>query len=254
MQCRGLDDTPIVLVGDDAVQAQGGESEAVRRIGAAQDLAELAALEPPEAPQPFGEQPAKTFAAWLMWMVRRVELGDPALGRSLNLKGIRLQVCDSETQVLARLLEAVATNTALEELILTASALRGRAAAALLASALRRNCTLKVFSVDCNHLDPEAISGIFEALASNPGTKLEEIVCDGQFHVEQPTPDTFKLIAASLEKNASMRCLGLDMTDEMCGPHWRDQIQRFILRNKEAHRKARWLKMKEEMKSSSGGA
>lgn len=167
----------------------------------------------------------------MVWMVHRVALNDPILTR-LDFSTYGMPMGEEEDRIVTKLMEAIGSNTHLEELQLSDSNLHGGQEAEALASSLRRNRTLRRLNIECNFLQPEDLRQIFGALVQN--TSLEELKCSCQF-CDQPTWDTYQCLAEALKKNRSLRKLGMELTDA----HWRDQINRGLVRNVEAARKHR---------------
>jgi hypothetical protein len=140
---------------------------------------------------------------------------------------------EEDDRIATKLMEALASNTRLEEMLLSDSNLHGGPEAEALALSLGRNRTLRRLDVECNFLQPEDLRQIFGALLQN--CSLEEFKCSCQF-CDQPTWDTYQSLAEALKKNRTLRKLGMELTDA----HWRDQINRALVRNVEATRKQRY--------------
>merc|ERR1712217_380704 len=133
---------------------------------------------------------------------------------------------------MGKLLQAIPGNSHLCELRLTDSNLQGGRQAKLLAEALVPNTSLRVLDVSMNLLSPVDLQHMFQAIGQNNG--LEELKCSNQF-VDQPlTRETYAALGVALKTNMTVRKLGLQLTDA----HWRDQINRGLVKNGE-HRRIR---------------
>lgn len=181
--------------------------------------------EPPAVPSRLG--------SWMIWMVHRVAINDPKL-RVLDFSRYQMPLAAHEPRIAPKLIRALASNTHLRELHLVDSNLQGGEQANALAEALAQNQALRVLSVGCNLLEPADLKVLFGALARN--ATLEVLKCSDQFTSDQAGWDSYQALAEALKTNRTLRKVGLELTDA----HWRDQINRGLIRNIEAARKRRW--------------
>eukprot|EP00929_Paragymnodinium_shiwhaense_P037357 TRINITY_DN19917_c0_g1_i1.p1 TRINITY_DN19917_c0_g1~~TRINITY_DN19917_c0_g1_i1.p1 ORF type:complete len:769 (-),score=138.82 TRINITY_DN19917_c0_g1_i1:316-2622(-) len=206
-------------------------AEQANRICSCQSLSDMPALEPPD-------DGGIGFDLWLLWMVHRVALNDPTL-TVLDLGGWEVPDAEQEPRVIPKLFRTLASNTHLIEVKLEAVGVAGLPQVQLIAEAIMENRTLKVLDLSANCLEPAQIGLIFDALYMSPKSVLHTIHVSNQLFVEEHGRETEQQVAMALMKNRTMRTLGMDLDD----PHWRDQIQRCLVRNREEHRKAAWEAM-----------
>jgi len=186
------------------------------------------------APESEVTRTPEKASSLLVSLVRQVELNDPDLKR-VDLSTLPLPLGEADTKEVLLLLEAVGRNGQLQELILEGIGLSS-AAASVLASSLARNDSLRVLDLRFNRLEPADLRIIFSALARN--RKLQELNVTGQLlgsqrqHVGR---ETFAAVLEVLSENRVLRKIGMDLTDA----HWRDCINRSLLRNIEEQRRAR---------------
>jgi len=171
---------------------------------------------------------------WLIWSVHRVKVNDPSLVE-LDLSCYLLPAAEDEPRIIPKLFEALGDNTHLKDLHLCYTNLRGDIAVEGLTNALRRNHTLRQLNVESNSLIPRQLVSILSAACSNPKTALEAFRCQEQLEVADPCRETFMQMAQAMEENMTLIEVGLWIDD----PHWRDQIFRTIIRNREQMRKLR---------------
>lgn len=164
-------------------------------------------------------------------MVHRVALNDPKL-TVLDFSTYGMPAGAKEPRIAPKLVQALAGNSHLRELHLVDTNLQGGPEAQGLAEALRTNGTLRALSIGCNFLGPSDLRDVFAALAENAA--LEVLRCSDQF-CEQAGWEAFQALAEALKRNRALRRLGLELTDA----HWRDQIDRGLVRNAEAARRRR---------------
>merc|ERR1719221_1471750 len=158
-------------------------------------------------------------------------LDDPELTK-LDFSGCLMPTADEEPRIAEKLVTALKCNTHLLELVLDDSNLQGGRQAELLAASVAGNKTLRVLSVPCNGLRPVDLGAIFVALAGNEA--IEHFRCGNQF-CDQANWHTYQALAEALKQNRTLRKLGMELLDA----HWRDQINRALVRNTEGARKRR---------------
>lgn len=205
------------------------DPDLAERICGVQDAAELERFAPLLPSTPRGARPAH-LGTWMVWMVHRVALDDPKLTR-LDFSSYAMPPAEEEWRVAPKLARALARNGHLRELRLPDCNLHG-AEGRSLAEALAENGSLRLLNVECNLLGPAELRCLFAVLARN--TSLEELRCSGQF-CDQPGWDTYQALADALRQNKTLRKLGLELLDA----HWRDQINRALVRNTDAARRRR---------------
>lgn len=201
------------------------------RICATRNLAELDEIELPFCINSSSRPQLHILGTWMIWMVHRVALNDHRLSR-LDFSTYGMPLGEAEERIATKLMRTLGFNTHLEQLHLADSNLQGGMHAELLAASLAGNSTLRVLDVSCNFLEPCDLRQIFTGLARNGA--LSDLRCSGQF-CEQAGWDAFQALAEALKQNRTLRKLGMELTD----PHWRDQINRGLIRNVEGLRRKR---------------
>jgi len=201
------------------------------RICATTDLVELDALELPFCTSSTSRPQFHFLGTWMIWMVHRVALNDHRLLR-LDFSTYGMPLGEAEERIATKLMRTIGFNTHLEQLHLADSNLQGGMHAELLAASLAGNSTLCVLDVSSNFLEPCDLRQIFTGLARNGA--LSDLRCSGQF-CEQAGWDAFQALAEALKQNRTLRKLGMELTD----PHWRDQINRGLIRNVDGLRRKR---------------
>lgn len=210
------------------------DEELARRICTAVTPEELRGLELPfdVTCQPSSSE-SPHLLSWMLWMVHRVALNDPTL-LVLDFSGFPLPTPDEEPRIGPKLFIALGRNTHLKELRLRFSNVFGDAQARSLAASLAQNQTLRLLDIGANHLKGWDMEAIFEALTTNQS--LEELSCGRQLEGEAAGSDAYKVLASALQQNRSLKKLGLELSH----PHWRDQICRSLVRNREVARRLRY--------------
>mmetsp|Transcript_42727 Transcript_42727/g.110477 ORF Transcript_42727/g.110477 Transcript_42727/m.110477 type:complete len:854 (+) Transcript_42727:61-2622(+) len=211
------------------------ECEDLRQLGRlAQDLPQEITAGP-KGPKP------RLLGTWMIWMVHRVYLNDPEL-KELDFSTYGLPAWDEESRIVPKLWGALVHNEHLRNLLLADCNLlvpyvhrpttRDEQVESM-ANALAVSRSLRVLDVACNFFGPVDLQVLFGALAKN--SSLEELRCSNQF-CEQAGREALQALDRALKQNQTLRKLGMELTDA----HWRDQINRGLLRNQEAARKRRW--------------
>uniref|UniRef100_A0A7S1MLW5 Tropomodulin n=1 Tax=Alexandrium catenella TaxID=2925 RepID=A0A7S1MLW5_ALECA len=222
---------------DDAASGIGSwalstiDEELAGQICTVRDIAQLERLDLPFPRVLTGPNPAY-LGTWMIWMVQRVALNESTL-TVLDFTSYQMPSAAKEPRIAQKLVDSLAGNTHLRELFLTDSNLRGGAQAKVLAASLVKNSTLRALNIALNFLEPADLKDIFAALAENMA--LEDLKCSNQF-CDQAGWDAYQALAAALKQNRTLRKLGMELNDA----HWRDQINRALIRNTEARRKKRW--------------
>eukprot|EP00928_Gymnodinium_smaydae_P010670 TRINITY_DN14022_c0_g2_i1.p1 TRINITY_DN14022_c0_g2~~TRINITY_DN14022_c0_g2_i1.p1 ORF type:complete len:784 (+),score=178.49 TRINITY_DN14022_c0_g2_i1:78-2429(+) len=180
-----------------------------------------------ELSNPVEASKAKSVGTWMIWMVQRVHVNDPTL-RRLDFANKPMPSPKLDARVAPRLVAAVATNTHLEELLLSCSGLVSAQARAL-AEALRQNRTVRVLNVESNRLEPEAVQALADAVGSQE--MIEEFRCN-----ETATGFVvFDACLKALRSNRRLCKLGLRIDDHIL----RAQIDNEVLRNNDLARARR---------------
>lgn len=112
---------------------------------------------------------------------------------------------------------------------------------------MSKNTTLKVLNVESNHLDPEALMLLAKALTASKGTSALEVwKFNNQRTFGSNFGAPFEEVAAELaNKNTNITKLGFSAQ----GPHWRNTIDKAMLRNNDIARRRR--KGRETIKDNS---
>lgn len=170
--------------------------------------------------------------SWMLWMVDRVWRDDPQL-RELSFANMAMPDARLEPRVAPKLAAALAHNTQLRVLNLGNANLQAAEGAAI-GEALAQNASLEELNLESSFLDAAAIFVIAEGLAGNSTLRrlklsnLKGLPMGAGAAAEEA-------LARSLEQNRVLTQLGLHVRD----PHWRNTINRRILRNVDGLRRSR---------------
>jgi len=200
------------------------DSNFCNQIDEVTDLAKLMEMEPAKD---------KAYGNWMVWMVHRVHLNDPTL-KELNFSSMIMPMPKVEWRVAPKLMDALQTNTQLEQLLLGSSNLR-RTQGPAFAEALGKNTTLRIVDVAANDLDTESIKAAALALKDNTESKLETwrfASNGGMTSLGAPTEEALNNL---LKTNKTISTLGCALMN----PGYRDTINRALLRNGDLRRRAR---------------
>mmetsp|Transcript_83546 Transcript_83546/g.165823 ORF Transcript_83546/g.165823 Transcript_83546/m.165823 type:complete len:343 (-) Transcript_83546:61-1089(-) len=181
-------------------------------------------------------EPSKTkeFGDWMIWMVHRAHLNDPAL-TVINFNNMHMPPPHVELRIAPKLMKALQTNTHVVELSLVNSNLQKESGPDL-AAALCENKTLKMLNLESNWLESAAIRAISQGIAENPCSGLEHLRVMGQKQASSLYGRTVEeAIGRMMEKNESIIKLGYECGD----PHYRNLIDRALLRNTDFARRRR---------------
>lgn len=175
----------------------------------------------------------RQYGNWMVWMVHRVWLNDPTL-TELDFTSLEMPSGHIEKRIAPKLAQALEHNTHLKVLSLTNANMQ-KAEAAELAKSMSKNTTLVELNLEGNMLDPTAVRDIAVGVMSNPNCALEAFrVCHqkqmGQFFGRR----TEEAVGMMMEQNGSIVKLGFECDD----PHWRNVIDRALLRNNDVWRRA----------------
>jgi hypothetical protein len=141
-----------------------------------------------------------------------------------------------EAEMIApKLMRAMKTNTHIQALSLTNCMLQKNSGCEL-AESLKHNNTLKVLNVQANELDSNALREIAMGVSENSSSALEELRVSPQRHsghfFGRPVEEAMGLM---MERRDLILKLGFECDD----PHWRNSINRTLLRHNDFARKRR---------------
>jgi hypothetical protein len=210
-------------------ELRSSEQEAILRL--AVELEECTGLGSLPAEPNKGENPI----SWMLWMVHRAYLNDPAL-MDFNFTGLSMPLPDEEPLVSPKLMKAMAGNTHIVNLDLANSNLQRKQGGAL-AESLGKNSTLRALNVESNCLDLEALTAIANSLTvASETSALEVWKFSNQRVVGTNFGRAFEAVASNLvDKNKNITKLGFSPQDR----HWLNQISKALLRNVDLVRRRR---------------
>eukprot|EP00811_Abedinium_folium_P036388 NODE_90_length_3745_cov_5.849917.p1 GENE.NODE_90_length_3745_cov_5.849917~~NODE_90_length_3745_cov_5.849917.p1 ORF type:complete len:712 (-),score=142.63 NODE_90_length_3745_cov_5.849917:536-2671(-) len=182
------------------------------------------------------DEPPKNMSRsdWMIWMVHRAYLNDPTL-TEFNFNGMSMPLAYHEPRIAPKLMKALASNTHIVGLHLACSNMQ-KPQGPDLADALRVNSTLRVLNIESNNLDSECLRGMIMAVHENQDSDLREWRFTNQKHIGQffglpVEQEMFSL----MRDNTNIVRLGFTCQDA----HWRNEIDRCILRNVDSARRRR---------------
>lgn len=182
------------------------------------------------------EEPSKgiRLSDWMIWMVHRAYLDDPSL-TDFNFSGLRMPYPYMEPRVAPKLCKALETNTHIISLQLADSNLQ-KTQGPDLAASLASNTTLRKVNVENNYLDSSCIQQMALALHSNKETTLEQFFCINQKNMgEYFGRPVEEAVEQMMKNNTTIVKLGFTCADA----HWRNEIDRHVLRNVDLARRKR---------------
>jgi len=181
----------------------------------------------PEPPRIRG-----SYGDWMIWMVHRAHLDDPTLV-DFNFGSMHMPPAHVEPRIAPKLVNAMARNTHIEVLTLSNSNLQ-KAQGVELATSLRDNKTVKSVNLESNWLDSNAVRELAVAIKENPESSIEHLRFSHQKQMGQffgrPTEEA---VGQMMWQNESIVKLGFECDDA----HWRNIIDRSLLRNNDFWRK-----------------
>merc|ERR1719343_210449 len=104
-----------------------------------------------------------------------------------------------------------------------------------LADVLRRSKTISLVDISGNHLDSERMEGLANALIENDDTAVQTLRVMGQVGVPDFGRRTEQRFAEMVQKRKTITKLNFDCKD----PHWLNTINRAVMANVDAERRAR---------------
>lgn len=174
---------------------------------------------------------ARHHGDWMIWMVHRAWLNDPAL-TVLDFTNMEMPHGHIEKRIAPKLMQAIGFNTFLEVVSLSNSNMQ-KIEAIELAHSLAQNQTLAELNLEGNCLDSNAVRELAMGIESNQGCRLEVFRVSHQKQMGQffgrPTEEA---MGTMMERNTTIVKLGFDCDN----PHWRNQIDRALLRNNDGWR------------------
>lgn len=206
------------------VDAEGIDQNFAEMLEAIEDLADM--VEEPSKVKSFGD--------WMIWMVHRAHLNDPTL-TDFNFNNLHMPPAHLEARIAPKLAKAMANNTHIHTLSLVNSNLQ-KAEGTVLAQSLALNSSVVQVHLENNCLDSTSVQAFATALLQNPSSKLETL----RFSPQKGTGNFFgrpaeEAFGQLLEKNEIILRLGLNCNDA----HWRNHINRALLRNNDFARRRR---------------
>lgn len=181
----------------------------------------------PEPPRIRG-----SYGDWMIWMVHRAWLNDPSLV-DFNFGNMHMPPGHIEPRIAPKLVNAMARNTHIEILTLSNSNLQ-KAQGCELGTSLRQNTTVKSVNLESNWLDSNAVRELAVAIKENPDSVIEHLRFSHQKQMGQffgrPTEEA---VGQMMWSNESIVKLGFECDDA----HWRNIIDRSLLRNNDFFRR-----------------
>jgi len=170
----------------------------------------------------------------MVWMVHRAWLDDPDL-TSFDFNYISMPLPHEEPRVAPKLMQALVHNTHITQLHLTNANLQ-KPQGHQLAEALRTNTTLQVMGLEANNLDSAVIQDMAEAIKESPECNIQQ----WRFNCQRCCGNNFgrpveQALAELLKNNRKILKLGVSLSD----PHWRREVDQFLIRNTDAFRRKR---------------
>lgn len=197
----------------------------IEQIEACTTVAELLELMPDRS---------KMLGNWMIWMVHRAYMDDDTL-IDFNFSGLEMPLPHVEHRIAPKLMEALATNTHIENLLLSSSNMQ-KPSGPQMANALQKNTTLKVLNIESNNLDQESIRSMMVALQLNEKTVLSTFRFQNQRGLNtffgRPVEEA---MCELMRKNKTICKLGCAIQDA----NSRDVINRATMRNVDLERRRR---------------
>merc|ERR1719220_1405380 len=179
-------------------------------------------------------EPARTkcYGNWMIWMVHRAWLNDPTLV-DFNFNNMHMPAPEIEPRIAPKLMAAMAANTHIQVLSLSNSNVQ-KAQGLELATALLKNGVLRTLNLESNWLDSNTVRELALAVKANNDSKIEHLRFSHQKQMGQffgrPTEEA---VGQMMEKNETIVKLGFECDDA----HWRNLIDRALLRNNDMWRR-----------------
>lgn len=175
---------------------------------------------------------ARHYGDWMLWMVHRAYLNDETLV-DLNFDYLPIPPAHAEERIGPKLMQALRTNSHIRNLSLVSTGLQ-RDLGHELSKALCENTALQRLNLEANGLDAVALCELADAIRESKTCSLEQLRLAPQQH-HSVGRAVEEAIGRMMERNRSIVRLGFDCTDA----HWRDTIDRALLRNNDLARRRR---------------
>lgn len=186
-------------------------------------VAELLALEPDRS---------KAMGNWMIWMVHRAYMDDESLV-DFNFSGLEMPLPHVEERIAPKLMEALATNTHIETLLLSGSNMQ-KPSGPKMALALQKNTTLKHLNIESNNLDQNSIREMMVNLELNTKTTLNTFRFQNQHGISnyfgRPVEEA---LCQLMRSNRTLCRIGCAIQDA----NSRDVINRATMRNVDNERR-----------------
>lgn len=174
----------------------------------------------------------KAYGDWMIWMVHRAWLNDPDLV-DFNFTNMHMPPGHLEKRIAPKLMSAMKWNTYIEVLSLSNANVQ-RSQGIELAESLRSNTTLRTLNLECNFLDSDSVRQIALGIKDNPDCGIEHLRFSHQKQMAsffgRPTEEA---VGQMMQTNELIVKLGFECDDR----HWRNMIDRAVLRNNDAWRR-----------------
>jgi len=169
----------------------------------------------------------------MFWMVHRAYLNDETLV-DLNFDYLPIPPAHVEKRIGPKLMQALRTNSHIRDLSLVSTGLQHDLGHEL-SEALRENTALQRLNLEANGLDGMALCELAEAIRESSTCSLEQLRIAPQQQQQSVGRAVEEAIGRMMERNQSIVRLGFECKDA----HWRDTIDRALLRNNDLARKRR---------------
>jgi len=111
---------------------------------------------------------------------------------------------------------------------------------------LKKNCTIEVLNLESNFIDSACLQDVANGIGANPNTSLQELRVSHQQGMGKSYGRPVELsFGETMQKNTTITKLGLYCDDA----HWRDVIDRAVLRNIDRSRRNRKVRSNSEDES-----
>jgi GNAT superfamily N-acetyltransferase len=194
-----------------------------------------AQLENIEHPEDMPKEPLRTraYGDWMIWMVHRAWLNDPAL-TDLNFTNMHMPLPHDEPRIAPKLMQAMEKNTHIEVLSLSNANVQ-KSQGLELADALRVNCTVSTINLESNCLDSNAVREMALSIKENTSTRIEHLRFShqrqmGHLFFGRPAEEA---VGMMMQRNNTVVKLGFECDDA----HWRNEIDRALVRNNDRLRR-----------------
>jgi len=168
----------------------------------------------------------------MIWMVHRAYMDDHTLV-DFNFSGLEMPLPHVEYRIAPKLMEALATNTHIENLLLSGSNMQ-KPSGPQLAEALQKNTTLKHLNIESNNLDQDSIRAMMVALELNSKTALNTFRFQNQSGISnyfgRPVEEA---LCQLMRTNKTLCRIGVAIQDA----NSRDVINRATMRNVDLERR-----------------